>query len=370
MEPQRTVRMNPGEGEASYARNSTFQSAEQIRMKPMIEEAVTELCCNSTNLPKSMMIADLGCSCGPSALNLISVAVDAIHRHCLQLQQAPPELGLLLNDLPSNDFNTAVKHLMAFQQKQNADKCERGSSPVVVASIVPGSFYGRLFTTGSMHLILSSNSLHWLSEAPHDLVKNGIPMYHANKEQWQKMRTIVLDAYARQFKKDFLLFLESRAQEMVPGGRMVISLTATQSPHPASESTQQTWEFVARILDNMASRGVLDQERLKTFYIPLYAPYENEVKKIIEEQGSFSINKLQVHDSMIGVNKTLISPKMIAYGLRAGFEPIIADHFGLSGEVMDEFIRTAEQHMSPEFLEKELVKNPRIFLAISLARKS
>nr|CAB3467965.1 unnamed protein product [Digitaria exilis] len=282
------------------------------------------------------MIADLGCSCGPSALNLISVAVDAIHRHCLQLQQAPPELGLLLNDLPSNDFNTAVKHLMAFQQKQNADKCERGSSPVVVASIVPGSFYGRLFTTGSMHLILSSNSLHWLSEAPHDLVKNGIPMYHANKEQWQKMRTIVLDAYARQFKKDFLLFLESRAQEMVPGGRM----------------------------------GVLDQERLKTFYIPLYAPYENEVKKIIEEQGSFSINKLQVHDSMIGVNKTLISPKMIAYGLRAGFEPIIADHFGLSGEVMDEFIRTAEQHMSPEFLEKELVKNPRIFLAISLARKS
>nr|CAB3470452.1 unnamed protein product [Digitaria exilis] len=82
MEPQRTVRMNPGEGEASYARNSTFQ-----------------------------------------------------------LQQAPPELGLLLNDLPSNDFNTAVKHLVAFQQKQNVDKSERGSSPT-----------------------------------PHDLVKNGLPM--------------------------------------------------------------------------------------------------------------------------------------------------------------------------------------------------
>ncbi|KAF8657466.1 hypothetical protein HU200_060027 [Digitaria exilis] len=285
MEPQRTVRMNPGEGEASYARNSTFQ----IRMKPMIEEAVTELCCDSTNLPKSMMIADLGCSCGPSALTLISVAVDAIHRRCLQLQQAPPELGLLLNDLPSNDFNTAVKHLVAFQQKQNVDKSERGSSP--------GARDGSWGKNGNF------------------LDRNTIP-------------------------------------------------SSCFGIYPTNMGVR------GPILDNMVSRGVLDQERLKTFYIPLYAPYEKEVKEIIEEQGSFSINKLQVHDSMAGVNKALISPKMIAYGLRAGIEPIIVDHFGLSGEIMDEFIRTAEQHMSPEFLEKELVKNPRIFLAISLARKS
>ncbi|CAN6216981.1 unnamed protein product [Urochloa humidicola] len=66
----------------------------------------------------------------------------------------------------------------------------------------------------------------------------------------------------------------------------------------------------------MVSRGVLDKQKLNTFYIPLYAPDEKEVKEIIKEHGSFSISKLQVHDSMIGVNKALISPKMIAYGLR------------------------------------------------------
>jgi jasmonate O-methyltransferase len=92
---------------------------------------------------------------------------------------------------------------------------------------------------------------------------------------------------------------------------------------------------------------VLDKQKLKTFYIPLYAPYEEEVKDIIEKQGSFSICRLQVHDSMIGVNKALISPKMIAYGLRAAFEPIIGDHFGSSTEIMDEFVRTTEQLMSP-----------------------
>jgi jasmonate O-methyltransferase len=117
-------------------------------------------------------------------------------------------------------------------------------------------------------------------------------------------------------------------------------------------------------------QGVLDKQKLKAFYIPLYAPSEKEVKDIIEEQGSFSINEIQVHDSMAGVNKAVISPKMIAYGLRAGFEPMIQDHFGASRELMDEFISTAEKLISQALLQNELAKNPRVFLALSLERQS
>jgi jasmonate O-methyltransferase len=117
-------------------------------------------------------------------------------------------------------------------------------------------------------------------------------------------------------------------------------------------------------------QGVLDKQKLKAFYIPLYAPSEKEVKEIIEEQGSFSIKELQVHDSMAGVNKAVISPKMLAYGLRAGFEPIIQDHFGSSRELMDEFISTAEKLISQALSQNELTKNPRVFLALSLERQS
>ncbi|XP_002450044.2 jasmonate O-methyltransferase [Sorghum bicolor] len=363
--------MNPGEGETSYARNSTFQSAEQMRMKPQIEEAIMELCGNSTPLPRSMVIADLGCSCGPNALTMVSAAVDAIHRQCLELQQPPPELSLLLNDLPSNDFNTTIKHLVEFQERKNIDKGQHGFSPFVMTSIVPGSFYGRLFTTGSVHLVLSSNSLHWLSKVPEDLLKNGIPMYHSDEQLRRKTWPVVLDAYAQQFRKDLLWFLECRAQEMVPGGRLIVSLTGTQSPATASNgSAQQMLEFIARILDDMASRGVLDKQKLKAFYIPLYSPSEKEVKEIIEEQGSFSINKLQVHDPIAGVNKAMISPKIKAYALRAAIEPIILDHFGSSEDLMDEFTNTAEKFNSQALLQNELTKNPMVFLALSLERQS
>jgi jasmonate O-methyltransferase len=106
-------------------------------------------------LPAQMLIADLGCSSGPNALELVSVAAEAINRHCDKLQQPPPEVCLFLNDLPGNDFNIVVKSLHTLRQR---------SSSTVTTGVIPGSFYERLFTTGSMHLFCSSNSLHWLSE--------------------------------------------------------------------------------------------------------------------------------------------------------------------------------------------------------------
>jgi hypothetical protein len=61
---------------------------------------------------------------------------------------------------------------------------------------------------------------------------------------------------------------------------------------------------------------------------------------------------------------------MIAYAFRAGFEPIIQDHFGSSRELMDEFTRTAEKHISQALSENEPAKNPgNFFLALSLERQ-
>lgn len=47
---------------------------------------------------------------------------------------------------------------------------------------------------------------------------------------------MVLDAYAQQFKKEFRLFLELRAKELVPGGQMVVSLGGRHSNDIASKS--------------------------------------------------------------------------------------------------------------------------------------
>ncbi|KAF7039217.1 hypothetical protein CFC21_049263 [Triticum aestivum] len=193
------VHMNQGQGETSYARNSGIQNALQNRMKPLIEAAIAELCSSTNTLfPEKMLIADLGCSSGPNALALVSIAVEAIHSHCLQLQQPPPEVCVLLNDLPDNDFNTVVKSLVTLHQSNEP--------AVVTVGIMPGSFYERLFTSGSMHLFCSLNSLNWLSKAPEDLTKNWIPAYDVDEHARRERFPVVLEAYAQQFRKDFTFF--------------------------------------------------------------------------------------------------------------------------------------------------------------------
>jgi jasmonate O-methyltransferase len=64
-------------------------------------------------------------------------------------------------------------------------------------------------------------------------------------------RPVVIGAYARQFRKDFTLFLEMRAKELASGGRMVVSLAGRRSEELTSKFTH-AWESVAQILREMA----------------------------------------------------------------------------------------------------------------------
>lgn len=63
----------------------------------------------------------------------------------------------------------------------------------------------------------------------------------------------VLEAYLLQFQKDFSLFLKSRAEEMVSGGRMVLSFLGRTDIQPTTEQSCLQWELLAQALMSMAS---------------------------------------------------------------------------------------------------------------------
>uniref|UniRef100_A0A0E0A8R0 Jasmonate O-methyltransferase n=2 Tax=Oryza glumipatula TaxID=40148 RepID=A0A0E0A8R0_9ORYZ len=336
---KQSVHMNPGQDLIETSENNLHaQKTAQDRMRTLIEEAVTGLCTGSCPHPKNMVIADLGCSSGPNAITLVSAAVDAIHRYCTQHEQLPPEMCVLLNDLPGNDFNTVAKSLDTLKHSGE----EALAQPAVVI-------------TGM---------------APEDLKKSGIPMHDSDEQLRSSRHQIVADSYARQFRKDFMRFLSLRAQEIVPGGRMVVSLFVRRSDKPDTECTQP-WTPVVTALSDMASRGVISKEKLDSFYIPLYCPMDSKVNKIIEEEGSFEINKMLMHDPYGGTGgKALLDLKMVALRVRAVFEPIIVQHFALSDEIMDDFVRAVERHLiSSGALEARLSgQHSFAFLCLSLAR--
>lgn len=115
-----------------------------------------------STFPKSLSIADLGCSSGPNTLFAISELISVVEKICGNLGYQSPQYQVFLNDLPGNDFNTIFRSLAGFQGKM-----EKEMGAVVGPCFftgVPGSFYGRLFPSKSLHFVHSSYSLQWLSQ--------------------------------------------------------------------------------------------------------------------------------------------------------------------------------------------------------------
>lgn len=110
------------------------------------------------NFPKCFKVADLGCSSGQNTLFFVANVIDVVHDLCRKNGWVVPEFDVSLNDLPDNDFNNVFKSLTLFYDNL---KKEKGQSFVYGR---PGSFYGRLVPSKTLHLVHSSYSIHWLSQ--------------------------------------------------------------------------------------------------------------------------------------------------------------------------------------------------------------
>ncbi|CAK8562221.1 unnamed protein product [Lathyrus sativus] len=274
--------------EASYANNSSLQRKVISLTKALRDEAITSLYCNT--LPKSLAIADLGCSFGPNTLLVISETIKVVENLCRKFNQKSPEYKVSLNDLPGNDFNNVFKSLETFKKKL-ADEMETKMGSCYFSGI-PGSFYGRIFADKSLHFVHSSYSLHWLSKVPEGVDnKNKGNIYLSTTSP-----SNVIKAYYKQFQKDFSLFLECRAQEIVEGGRMILTFIGRKNDDPSNKECCYIWDLLTIALKDMVLQGIIDDEKLDTFNIPNYYPSPSEVKLEVLREGSFAIDKLDISE--------------------------------------------------------------------------
>jgi hypothetical protein len=224
-------------------------------LKSLITNAATDV--YISQMPERFTVADLGCSSGPNALCLVEAIVGSIGRVCgRRSSQPPPEFSVLLNDLPTNDFNTIFFSLPEFTDRLKAAAgSDEWGRPMVFLSGVPGSFYGRLFPRRSVHFICSCSSLHWLSQVPPGLFDEaGRPVNKGKMYISSTSPPAVPLAYLRQFQLDFGLFLKSRAAEVVPGGRMVLAMLGRQTEGYIDRRTTFLWELLSESFAALVSQ--------------------------------------------------------------------------------------------------------------------
>ncbi|KAI3693861.1 hypothetical protein L1987_76816 [Smallanthus sonchifolius] len=162
MSAQNVLHMNTGNGESSYASNSSYQKTGVERSLLVLNEAINGIANQLNGFPRCFKIADLGCSSGPNTLFVVTNIIDKVHDACLENNYQVPQFQVFLNDLFDNDFNTVFRSLPTFYMKMKEEKGDI-CGPCYIY-VVPGSFYGRLFPNESIHLFHSSYSVHWLSQ--------------------------------------------------------------------------------------------------------------------------------------------------------------------------------------------------------------
>ncbi|KAF8405266.1 hypothetical protein HHK36_010167 [Tetracentron sinense] len=86
------------------------------------------------------------------------------------------------------------------------------------------------------------------------------------------------------------------------------------------------------------SKGLIEEAKLDSFNLPYYAPSAEEVKRIIQTEGSFKIDRLESFESHFDANvddddkevaiDKFISGQNVSKCIRSVGEPILASHFG------------------------------------------
>ncbi|RZB60921.1 Salicylate carboxymethyltransferase isoform B [Glycine soja] len=330
--------------------------------KPLREEAIKSLYCGT--LPRRLAMADLGCSSGQHALIVVSDFIKTVEKLCLELNHKSPEYKVFFNDLPGNDFNNIFKSLDSFKQKL-CEEMESGIGPCYFFG-APGSFYGRIFSNQSVHFIHSSYSLQWLSKVPECIDNNKSNIYLGRTSPSNVVR-----AYYEQYQRDFSLFLKCRAEELVEGGRMILTIMGRRSDDPSSKDGCYIWEIMATALNDMVLQGIIKEEQLDTFNIPFYTPSPSEVKLEVLKEGSFAINCLEVSvvhwsawDEWSVLDFESESGYNLTQSMRAVAESMLVSHFGEA--IIDELF-SRYQEILADRMSKE--KTKFINVTILLTRK-
>ncbi|KAL0400134.1 UNVERIFIED_CONTAM: Salicylate carboxymethyltransferase [Sesamum radiatum] len=311
-----------------------------------------------------MCIADLGCSAGPNTLFAASEVVRTVSKLCQKLEhQTTLDFQIYLNDLPGNDFNSLFRVFLPRFQSELLQEMRPGLGQCLVYG-APGSFYGRLFAAKSLHFVHSSSSLMWLSKVPEGVEMNKDNIYMASTSPRS-----VIDAYYEQFQRDFSTFLRCRAEEVVSGGRMVLSMFGRMSEEASSQEGSYAWELLAMAIKEMVSEELIEEHKLHTFHIPQYSPSSAEIAMEIAKDGSFALNTVEAKEIRWAECSDNSSSTNYAYYMakcmRSVAEPLLVEQFGEA--VIDELFEKYRRILSHRLYHED--DNKSVIVVVSMTRR-
>ncbi|KAK0598250.1 hypothetical protein LWI29_032937 [Acer saccharum] len=268
----------------------------------------------------------------PSASGASGACCSVLQQH--QNSSLTLEFQAIFNDHYNNDFNTLFANLPPLRK--------------YFAAGVPGSFHGRLFPKSTLHFAHCSYALHWLCKIPREIMDNTSPAWNKDSIQCTGIVKEVAEAYLAQYKNDMESFFNARAQELVAGGLMVILLSVRPNGIPMFMTGEgKVYDLLGTCLVDLAKKGLLSEEKVNSFNLPIYYPTMKELEDLVQNNGYFTIERM--NKLSIPMTQMTFSPQLICSMIRSVFEGVIKEHFG------EEFIDHIFNHFTTKLAENLII---------------
>ncbi|KAG8089675.1 hypothetical protein GUJ93_ZPchr0011g28729 [Zizania palustris] len=104
---------------------------------------------------------------------------------------------------------------------------------------------------------------------------------------------LVARLYRDQFETDFSRFLRMRCRELVPGGRMVLTILGRQRDEVVTAGGLTTvFDLLAQGMRTLVAQGRVDKEKMDSFNLPIYNPSIDELKLLVKKSEMLVISDI------------------------------------------------------------------------------
>jgi gibberellin A4 carboxyl methyltransferase len=191
-------------GGGYYDAHSSFQAETAASVAALLQQAVAAL---TMPVDGQVIVADYGCSEGRNSMATVTTALDLLSA------RGAKGFGVVHNDLPTNDWNTLARNL-------SSPDSYLAKYPRARALFAPRGFFEQVTTPASITLGTSGSAAHWLSRQPPNLdMRHSLFRSDAPPPELAKI--------LKQAADDWLSFLAARAEELQPGGVLLVQMLGT-----------------------------------------------------------------------------------------------------------------------------------------------
>jgi hypothetical protein len=252
-----------------YDRHSAAQLSSIQALRDWADSAVADL-----PLPdpaQVITVLDLGSSEGRNAVRGMAAIVAGLRRRTRQ------PLQTVYSDLPSNNFNELFANL---EEARRAGLFPAGG----YSSAVGASFYGPLLPPGTVHFATSFNAIQWLDQLPAVPMPDSVAYRRPHPPRpGLAVSPEATAAFQRQAERDLVRFLDYRARELVPGGKLLLASPGDTDQARVSDGLADVLNDACR---DLVAAGRLQPRQYERLTMPVYFRTVAELLAPLERRDS------------------------------------------------------------------------------------